>query len=282
VAFELRATLQALSKTTFPMTTDQEVLKAALVDLPLEPPDFITQDLTDIVSALRQVDSLMLEIIRTRFSAMKGGSPGEYMDAARLLPLASGLRRRRFLPLEHSGAGSSERRDLADPVRNVAKRVSDGLSAALAKEAAAREELKRRVDEALGERTSRDGVLQCIQRLIDAAGLLAVQGTPGLLALKGRFEKIAYVEFIAALRTADSTKLDVRQLRSGVGQAATIVDELIRMATALIERTASELTGRLVAAGVDPEEKVRVTVALKTDLEAISLQLQRYNDGNVS
>ena len=282
VAFELRATLQAILNSAVPMTTDQEVLKAALIDLPTSPPDFITQELTDLVNGLLQLDSQLLETIRTRFAAMKGGSPGEYIDAQRLLPLASALRRRRFLPAERSGADAGERKELADPIRGVARRVMDGLGAALAKEAMAREELKVRVLEALGERTSQEAILQCVQKIIDAAGSLAVPGTPALLALKARFEHAAFAEFLGALRAADPAKLDVRQLRSGVGQSARTVDELINTSTRLLERTGSEVAHRLVQEGVAAEEKARVTQALKTDMEAINLQLARYNDGNVS
>lgn len=282
VAFELRATLQAILDSTVPMTTDQEVLKAAFVELPADPPDFITPELTDLVSGVLQLDSQLLETARTRFAAMKGGSAGEYIDAQRLLPFASALRRRRFLPPERSVENAAERKDLADPIRSVAKRVTDGFGVALAKEATAREQLKQRVFEALGERSSQEAILQCVQRIIDAAGLLGVQGTPALLALKARFEHVAFAEFVGALRAANSVKPDVRQIRSGVGQAARTVNELIDASTALLERVASEVTHRLVLEGVDPEEKARVTGTLKVDLEGIGLQLTRYNDGNIS
>jgi hypothetical protein len=282
LAFELRATLQALTNSSLTLTNDQEVLKAALVEAPATVPDFITQDLTELVNALRQVDAQSMEVIRTRYSAMKGGVPGEYIDASRLLPAAAGLRRRRFLPTERPSSGSAERREVVEPIRNVGKRIGDGLAAALLKEAAAREELKRRVDESLGERISQEAVLLCVQRVVDAAAILMVPGTPALLALKAKFEHANYGELVAALRSADSMKLDAPQLRSGVGQAGAIVDELVNMSTALIDRTSRELAGRLVAAGVEPGEKLRIAAVLQTDLEAISLQLQRYNDGNVS
>jgi hypothetical protein len=38
----------------------------------------------------------------------------------------------------------------------------------------------------------------------------------------------------------------------------------------------------LAAVGVDPEEKARATLAVKSDLDAIGVQLARYQDGKFS
>jgi hypothetical protein len=282
VAFELRATLQAALNTSLTVENDQEVLSAAFANLPSTTPDFLSAELADLIKALQSADLALADTVKTRFAATKGGAAGEFIDSARLLPIAKALRRRRFMPLERAGVTNPSAREPADPVRQAAKRVREGLAAALLKEASAREALNEQMTEVLGPRESREALLECVQRLINAAGFLSVAGTQTLLAVRARFEHIRFEDLVTALRSADSTKLDARHLRSGVGEAAAVLSDLIREVTTLLERTAAELTGRLAAAGVDPEERVRVTKELQTDLNNIGSLLGGYHDGNVN
>jgi hypothetical protein len=282
LAFELRVTLHAISQGTGALTTDQEVLRAAFSDLPPEPPDFITPEVKDLITGLRQIDSQMFDVIRTRFTAMKGGSPGEFLDSAVLLPLAAALRRRRFLPQERVGQSGSDRRDFADPIRTIAKRMTEGFATALTKEAKEREALKQRIVDSFGDRTPKNVVVQCIQQMIDLSAQLDLQGKGPVLAAKSRFDQTDYAALMTALRSADSSKLDVRQIRSGVGHDSSAVSETISTATAFLERISAEIAGRLAAAGVEPEEKTRTIVLLKSELNAIGQLLARYQDGNVS
>ncbi len=282
LAFELRATLQAMFKGSGQLTTDQEVLKAAFSDLPTEQPDFITLDLKDLVTNLRQLDGQLLEVIRTHFTAMKGGAPGEFLDSATLLPLASSVRRRRFLQQDGAVSIGSERRELVDPIRAIAKRMTDGFENALTKEAKEREGLKQRIVESFGDRTPKDSVVQCLQQMIDLSAQLDVQGKGPVLAVKSRFEQINYAELVSSLRAVDSGKLDVRQIRSGVGYDSATVSETINTASAFLDRISTEIAGRLSAAGVEPEEKARTIGLLKSELNTIGQLLARYQDGNVS
>jgi hypothetical protein len=118
--------------------------------------------------------------------------------------------------------------------------------------------------------------------LIDVSAHLDLQGKTPVLAAKSRFEQTDYAALLTALRSADSSKLDARQIRSGVGRDSSVVSETINAANTFLERMSTEIAGRLATAGVEPEEKTRTILVLKSDLNAIGQLLARYQDGNVN
>jgi hypothetical protein len=281
LSFELRATLQAAMNSDQPMTSNQEVLKAAFGEIPDRAPDFLTDELSALVLAIRQQDGELLSNINSRYTATKGGDPGGFLDSARLLPLAASLRRRRFLPTETSSAAIEKRSSLG-PVRSLARQVTENWTSALLREANARAHLKSQITEFLGERTSSDAIIQSVQRLTDGAANIGVSGAQSMLPVKSRFEQIAYADLLALLRAADPEKLDTRELSSGAGSSGRVVSELIKSSADLLRRTLAEAQGRLADEGADPDEKARVIQAITDDLDEIGTQLERYHDGKLN
>jgi hypothetical protein len=282
VAFEIRAILQTLLQPNLPVVSDQDVLRAGFAAPAEGRPDFIIQELNELVRDMQDVDAVMHEIVRARYSATKGGQAGEFIDSARLMPIVRSLRRRRMLPDSTAAAIGSSARERADPIRQLAKRVGETLLVALGKEAAARDALKRRLMETFGERPSWEGIVQSTQRLVDAAAFLQISGVQHFAAARARFERVSFDELLASLRLADPEKLHTRDLRSGIGEAALAAEELMRLAATLLGNCESELAARLETAGVDPAEKARIAAAIALDLEQIGDQLVRYHDGNAN
>ena len=186
---------------------------------------------------MRRVDDKLLEVIRTRYSATKGGSTGGFIDAARLVPKAKSLIKRRLVP---QSATSGTARDLVDPVRKLAARISAEFAGCVAKEASARAALAQRLTEALGNRPTRQKALENLQQIADFAGDLGMQGGVQLLGLKPHLETIRVEEVYAALRLADPAQPDIRKLKSGTGNAGKLLDDFIAQASALIARIGTD------------------------------------------
>ena len=149
------------------------MLSCAFASGPDGEPDFLVRELSELVDAMRRVDDKLLEVIRTRYSATKGGSTGGFIDAARLVPKAKSLIKRRLVP---QSTTSGTARELVDPVRKLAARIAAELAGCMAKEASAREALAQRLTEALGNRPTRQKVLENLQQIADFAGDLGMQG----------------------------------------------------------------------------------------------------------
>jgi hypothetical protein len=280
-AFEVRACLQILLNPTLPAVSDQDVLKGALAAASESTADFATADLNALATEMAAQSDALLDTVRTRYSATKGGAAGDFMDTARLLPLAKALRRQRLLPPKRA-LGSVAKSDLADPLRHFLNRCADLLPAALAKEAAVRESAKGQLYESFGERVTRESVLQFVHKLAEIAGGLGISGALELQNSGARFEGIAFEEVLRSLRSADASKLDLRDLRSGVGQGVGICADVIRLSNELLSRTEGELSGRLTREGVDPQSKTQLVTELRADLVSLGLQLARYHDDNTS
>lgn len=269
-AFESRVVLQAALNPAFALTTVPELLSCAFAPVPDGEPDFLVRELSELSDAMRRVDDKLLEVIRTRYSATKGGSTGGFIDAARLVPKAKSLIKRRLVP---QSATSGTARDLVDPVRKLAARLSAEFAGCVAKEASARAALAQRLTEALGNRPTRQKALENLQQIADFAGDLGMQGGVQLLGLKPHLETIRVEEVYAALRLADPAQPDIRKLKSGTGNAGKLLDDFIAQASALIARIGTELTGRLTIAGVEPGERSRLVQQIAADLDALTGRL---------
>jgi hypothetical protein len=123
-------------------------------------------------------------------------------------------------------------------------------------------------------------ILQLTQRLADIAGTLQVPGAQQLVNSKGQLEAIDIDAALAVLRTADGDKLDARDLKTGVGKAGRLLDETCTVLAGLLGKTEAEISGRLLGASLDPEEKACVIELLNSELNAISQVFERYINGN--
>jgi hypothetical protein len=276
-AFELRATLQILLNPQLGAGSNQEILVAGLVPGSGATADFATPELNTLVTELDRHQMDLHDRINSRYSAQKGGDAGGFMDTARLLPIAKGLRARRLLPPTGNPAARG-RHDSAEPWLAVAHKWSGQAQEAFARESGLRVSLRRQLEASFGERPLREGVFQFLQRLSVAAGTLGVAGVQDLLTARASLESLPFDDLVSSLRDVDPETLDPRELRSGIGRAARACEELIRRAGELLARTEIELDARLKREGVDPESKQRLVQDLGADLNKLDSQFERYAD----
>jgi uncharacterized protein (DUF2267 family) len=266
-AFQVRASLALLTNSELSTASNLSVVRAALHGIG-PAADFTDARLRDIVQDGRRLDAELASTIAARWSAMKGGAKGDFLETQLLLDAVPPLRKGGFIPMLPA-PNLAPKPPIAQQIAKLQGRLASELRSALADEAALRRRWLAEMDAAFGAGIRQAQILAATQELINELGRRG-QPVQELAAARAMFHASDY----DAARTAVDRLPPAGEEKPG-DLAASIVNSIgasTKLARALetaLTRTEPELRAQLQLAGIDPDAERTVIAEIEFDLGEI-------------